>query len=136
MVTDDYPTFIAQCHNARVPAKLDVPYYAVDSSCIVPMRHFEKREYAAYTIRPEDPQALAEVFAAAPAISVRRRFRTKPSDLHTTGDPLEYSRSWWHPARSITAFARRLNFAAARLKPTSVLARFLARQPASLCWFP
>ena len=36
VVTDDYPAFIAREHNRRVPGKLDVPYYAVDSSCIVP----------------------------------------------------------------------------------------------------
>jgi deoxyribodipyrimidine photo-lyase len=83
IVTDDYPTFIAQCHNARVPAKIDVPYYTVDSSCIVPMRHFEKREYAAYTIRPKIHKLLPKYLTAAPPISVRRRFRTKPSDLHT-----------------------------------------------------
>ena len=36
VVTDDYPTFIAAAHNARVPAKIECPYYAVDSSCVVP----------------------------------------------------------------------------------------------------
>src|SRR5579859_4993704 len=50
IVTDDYPTFIARCYNARMPAKIAIPYYVVDSSCIVPMRLFKKREYGAYTI--------------------------------------------------------------------------------------
>jgi len=53
VVTDDYPSFIAATHNASVPGKLKIPYLAVDSSCIVPMNRFEKREYAAYTIRPK-----------------------------------------------------------------------------------
>src|SRR5271167_2957094 len=30
VVTDDYPTFIARKHNARVPSKLDVPYFVLD----------------------------------------------------------------------------------------------------------
>ena len=53
VVTDDYPAFIARENNARVPGRIRVAYYAVDSSCIVPMSRFEKREYAAYTIRPK-----------------------------------------------------------------------------------
>ena len=52
VVTDDYPTFIARQHNASVPKRLEIPYFVVDSSCIVPMNRLEKREYAAYTIRP------------------------------------------------------------------------------------
>ncbi len=58
LVTDDYPTFIAAAHNARVPQKLDIPYLAVDSSCVIPMSKFEKREYAAYTIRPKIQRLL------------------------------------------------------------------------------
>jgi deoxyribodipyrimidine photo-lyase len=53
VVTGDYPTFIAARHNASVAPKLDAAFYAVDASCIVPMVCFEKREYAAYTIRPK-----------------------------------------------------------------------------------
>jgi deoxyribodipyrimidine photo-lyase len=52
VVTDDYPVFIAAAHNASVPAKIGVAYYAVDSSCVVPMSRHEKRNYGAYTIRP------------------------------------------------------------------------------------
>jgi deoxyribodipyrimidine photo-lyase len=83
LVTDDYPTFIARGHNARVPAKLALPYYAVDSSCIVPMRQFEKREYAAYTIRPKIRKLLPRYLTPAPDIRMRRKFRASPSDLHT-----------------------------------------------------
>ena len=60
VVTDDYPTFIAARHNTSVPAKIDCPYYAVDSSCVVPMSRMEKREWAAYTIRPKINRMLPE----------------------------------------------------------------------------
>jgi deoxyribodipyrimidine photo-lyase len=53
-----YPAFIAREHNARVPEKLEAPYYAVDSSCVVPMNRIEKREYAACTIRPKIKKLL------------------------------------------------------------------------------
>lgn len=53
LVADDYPTSIAVEYNIRAAAKLDIPFLAVDSSCTVPMNRFEKREYAAYTIRPK-----------------------------------------------------------------------------------
>ena len=103
VVTDDYPTFIAARHNASVAPKLDVAFYAVDASCIVPMACFEKREYAAYTIRPEDPQTAARrilwPLAAGEgrqAIS-RREFRVPHERHRTTTSP-----RWWHAARSIT----------------------------------
>ena len=83
VVTDDYPVFIARCHNATVPGKLKIPYFAVDSSCIVPMRQFEKREYGAYTIRPKIKKVLAEYLKPAPLARVKRRFDIKLPALHT-----------------------------------------------------
>ena len=65
VVTDDYPIFVARQHNARVPWKLSIPYYAVDSSCIVPMNEMEKREYAAYTIRPKIRKLLSRYLISA-----------------------------------------------------------------------
>src|ERR1700761_8751119 len=52
-ITDDYPVFITARHNASVPGKIGIPYIAVDSSCVVPMSLHEKRNYAAYAIRPK-----------------------------------------------------------------------------------
>jgi deoxyribodipyrimidine photo-lyase len=53
VVTDDYPVFIPAAHNSSVPGKIGVSYLAVDSNCIVPTSVYDKREYAAYTIRPK-----------------------------------------------------------------------------------
>jgi deoxyribodipyrimidine photo-lyase len=83
LVTDDYPTFIARWHNARVPAKIDIPYYAVDASCIVPMRRMEKREYGAYTIRPKIRKLLPRYLQPAPEIPPRRKWLGSVPDLHT-----------------------------------------------------
>jgi deoxyribodipyrimidine photo-lyase len=58
VVSDDYPSFIAVTHNQSVPRKLRCPYMVVDSSCVVPMNLREKREWAAYTIRPKIQKAL------------------------------------------------------------------------------
>src|SRR6185312_17092934 len=60
VVTDDYPAFIAAEHNARVPAKIGIPYVPVDASCIVPMAVHEKRQYGAYTIRPRIKRVLEQ----------------------------------------------------------------------------
>src|SRR5579862_226078 len=70
VVTDDYPLFPSQRYNASVPGKIGVPYYAVDSSCIIPMSRFEKREYAAYTIRPKIKKLLPEYLKPITAIRV------------------------------------------------------------------
>jgi len=67
VVTDDYPAFIAAHHNACVRQKLDTAYNAVDSRCVVPMSCFEKREYAAYTIRPKIRELIPEHVRASPS---------------------------------------------------------------------
>jgi len=84
VVTDDYPAFLARWHNARVPAKLDIPYYAVDSSCIVPMSRFENREYGARTIRPKIKRLLPRYLHAEPELRVRCKYRGTALDFHTT----------------------------------------------------
>ncbi len=83
VVTDDYPTFIARRHNARVPDRLDVPYVIVDASCVVPMSHLEKREYAAYTIRPKIHKLLPAYLTPVPPLRLRRRFSGQLPPFHT-----------------------------------------------------
>jgi deoxyribodipyrimidine photo-lyase len=83
VVTDDYPTFVAARHNASVAPKLDVAFYAVDASCIAPMACFEKREYAAYTIRPKIHRMLPQYLWPLPAVKVGKRFPRGVSEFHT-----------------------------------------------------
>ena len=75
VVTDDYPAFIARENNARVPGRIRVAYYAVDSSCIVPMSRFEKQEYAAYTIRPKIHRMIERYLRPVEAVRVKRRYQ-------------------------------------------------------------
>jgi deoxyribodipyrimidine photo-lyase len=82
VVTDDYPSFIAVTHNASVPHKVNVPYLAVDSSCIVPMNALEKREYAAYTIRPKISKLLPRFFQPVCMPPVRFRWKLHLPDWH------------------------------------------------------
>lgn len=84
VVTDDYPVFVAHEHNLSVPAKLRIPYYVADSSCIVPMGHFIKQEYAAYTIRPKIKKVLEECLKPVELPPVKRRFTGALPALHTT----------------------------------------------------
>ena len=84
VVTDDYPVFIPRDHNRSVPAKIGVPYLAVDSSCIVPMRLFEKKEYAAYTLRPKLHRLLGAHLTPVERVELRVRFTgSAPAGLHT-----------------------------------------------------
>jgi deoxyribodipyrimidine photo-lyase len=83
VVTDDYPTFIARYHNGRIPQKLDVAYYAVDSSCVVPMRQIPERQYAAYTIRPKIKRLLPRFLRRPDALRVQRRFDGPIASFHT-----------------------------------------------------
>jgi deoxyribodipyrimidine photo-lyase len=83
VVTDDYPTFIAAQHNAHVPGRIGVAYHAVDASCVVPMNHFTKREWAAYTIRPKIQKVLREHMRAVGPILVNHRWRAPRPRWHT-----------------------------------------------------
>jgi deoxyribodipyrimidine photo-lyase len=74
LITDDFPTFVTPQNNARIGQRLDIPYFVVDSSCIVPMSKFEKREYAAYTIRPKIHRFLPQCLKPADPLKVNRRF--------------------------------------------------------------
>lgn len=82
VVTDDYPVFIAAGHNASVPRRLDVAYFAVDSSCIVPMSLLVKREYAAYTIRPKIHKLLPQYLRPAPAARPEHAWHGDAPDFH------------------------------------------------------
>ncbi|MBM3767976.1 MAG: deoxyribodipyrimidine photolyase [Acidobacteria bacterium] len=83
VVTDDYPVFVAATHNERVAGKIDVPFYTVDSSCIVPMNAFGKREWAAYTIRPKIQKLLFEYLEPVPKVRLRHRWTAPKPEWHT-----------------------------------------------------
>jgi deoxyribodipyrimidine photo-lyase len=88
VVTDDYPTFLTPRHNAGVAARLPVAFYAVDASCIVPMNRIEKREYAAYTIRPKIRRLLREYLKPVEPVPVDRPFPARGlSQFHVEVTP-------------------------------------------------
>lgn len=74
LVTDDFPGYMARGHNASVPAKIGIPYYAADSNCIVPMACIPKQEYAAYTIRPKIHRLLEEYLQPFEMEKVKHRW--------------------------------------------------------------
>lgn len=83
VVTDDYPAFVAATHNSSVPDKIGVAYFAVDSSCVVPMNRLQKREYAAYTIRPKIHRLLPEYLMPVALPELSRRFDGPLPPYHT-----------------------------------------------------
>jgi deoxyribodipyrimidine photo-lyase len=91
LVTDDYPTFIARRHNASVPGKIGIPYYVVDSSCIVPMSRHTKQEYAARTIRPKIHRMLVEHMRPVEKVALRHRFNAPKPGWHTDVPPAKFA---------------------------------------------
>lgn len=83
IVADDYPSFVARQYNASVPPKLEVAYYVVDSSCVVPMSRHPRREYAAATFRPKIRRALPECLRPVEEIRLQRRWRGPLPPFHT-----------------------------------------------------
>lgn len=86
VISDDYPTFIAVTHNASVPAKLKIAFHAVDSSCVVPMKTLEKREYAAYTIRPKIHRVLGRYLVPLQMAKPKRAWDGPVPKFHTPID--------------------------------------------------
>lgn len=82
VITDDYPTFIASDHNRSVPQKLSIPYFVVDSSCVVPMAKIEKRQFAAYTIRPRIHKLLPHYLKSPDALHVKQPFTGTIPEFH------------------------------------------------------
>ena len=82
IVTDDYPTFIPAKHNASVPGKVDVAFHAVDASCVVPGNRYDKREFAAYTIRPKLHRMLPEYLKPYDVPALKRQWKSKQPDWH------------------------------------------------------
>lgn len=87
VITDDYPTAAVRCSNATAADRLDVPLIAVDASCIVPMRKFDKREWAAYTLRPKMRRLLPQFLKAAPEVHVVQQFQEPPPPFHAEVTP-------------------------------------------------
>jgi deoxyribodipyrimidine photo-lyase len=86
IITDDYPTFVAASHNSSVAGKVDIPYHSVDSSCLVPMNRLEKREYAAYTIRPKIQRLLPQYLCPVNSVTLRKKMKALPemaAQFHT-----------------------------------------------------
>jgi len=83
VVTDEYPTVIARRHNHRASQQLDAACYSVDSSCIVPMKRMEKREFAAYTIRPKIKRLLPQYLQPLDKVHVKQRFELQIPNCHT-----------------------------------------------------
>ncbi|MBM3785096.1 MAG: deoxyribodipyrimidine photolyase [Acidobacteria bacterium] len=86
IVTDDYPCFIGADHNARIPAKIGIPYYAVDASCVTPMASYPKREWAAYTMRPKVHRLLPEHLLPFSMPKLEHRWREARPAWHTPVD--------------------------------------------------
>lgn len=83
IVADEYPTFYPRMLNSRVPQELNIAYYTVDSSCVVPMSVHPKREFGAYTIRPKIKRVLQTYLKPCDALKVKRRFDLPVPALHT-----------------------------------------------------
>ncbi len=83
VVSDDFPTFLTRKHNESVANKIGVAYFQVDASCVVPMRKIEKKQYAAYTIRPRIHRLLPTYLTEIPDWKVDVPWTLRTPEFHT-----------------------------------------------------
>ena len=53
VIGDENPMRVPESWRAELAKRVEVPFWTVDSECIVPMALFGKAQYAAYTMRPK-----------------------------------------------------------------------------------
>lgn len=86
VVTDDYPVPVVEARNSGFLAQAAVASYAVDASCIVPMRILPRREYGAYTIRPKIhrllPRYLVPVPQEVPTVAFQEDQNEEPGGIN------------------------------------------------------
>ncbi|MBI2687633.1 MAG: hypothetical protein HYX27_15080 [Acidobacteria bacterium] len=92
IVTGDYPVFITELHNARVPGRIDVALHAVDSSCVVPTNYFSRWEWAAHTIRLKIQKVLRQFLHPVAPIKLEQRWRYPRPKWHTPVTPSTVSK--------------------------------------------
>ncbi len=71
VVTDDWPESLS----SEDFGALDIPCYAVDSSCIVPHTEIPDRAYAAYSMRPKIRRLLPRFLKPLPEVRIERRYQ-------------------------------------------------------------
>lgn len=64
VIGDENPMRVPEGWRRNVAEKIDVPFWTVDADVIVPMKRFEKAQYAAYTIRGRLWRMLPEYIEA------------------------------------------------------------------------
>ena len=94
LVTDDFPAFIIPRHNARVAEQIDIPFFAVDSNGIIPLREFNKQEYAARTIRPKIRQFLPDHLKPMKELSIDKDSSKLKVDWPDTLLPRQSIEKW------------------------------------------
>jgi deoxyribodipyrimidine photo-lyase len=71
VVTDDWPAALS----SEDFTGLDLPCYAVDSSCIVPHTEIPDRAYAAYSMRPKIRRLLPRFLKPLPKVQIEQRYQ-------------------------------------------------------------
>ncbi len=60
VVSDFFPTFVIPGHLRGAARALDVPLFAIDASCVVPMQRIPEPQVGAYALRPKVTKLWAE----------------------------------------------------------------------------
>lgn len=66
LITDEYPVFIMKKRNDTYPARVEVPYYTVDSNGLIPLGLTDKDPYSAYLFRKIMQKHFVEAFTHPP----------------------------------------------------------------------
>ncbi len=73
LITDFSPLKIKQSWDAKLAIKIDIPVSEVDAHNVIPARYIsDKKEFAAYTIRPKIHRALGEFLTEFPKIEANK----------------------------------------------------------------
>jgi deoxyribodipyrimidine photo-lyase len=91
VVSDFFPTYVVPGHLRGAARVLDVPMFAVDASCVVPMQRIATVQAGAYTLRPKLrklwPEYLGRTLPPRPVKAAAAGHKLQPD--FATSDPRE-----------------------------------------------
>ncbi len=100
VIGDENPMRVPESWRVELAKKIAIPFWTVDSECIVPMALFGKAQYAAYTMRPKLYKLLPQFLTAYTNPKVEKPW-AKPKGFEEDDPRQDMTRGWRNFDRSV-----------------------------------
>ncbi len=102
VIGDENPLRQTERWRADVAANIAVPFWTVDADSLVPMKRFDKVQYAAYTVRSRLWKMVPDYLTPSGNPVAKHAWR-KPQGFHADDPQKDMTEGWSHLDRSVGA---------------------------------